>query len=99
MSLAEALANGPAGIDGTGGMEVLLEMVGTVVEEVEVDLGIAGIGLAPVGLTVACILAREEAVGACNLEVDIEVGLGRVEISEDSVGGGGAARTFLRISA
>jgi hypothetical protein len=64
--------------------EALLEIVGPVVEEVEVDLGMAGIGLAPVGLTVACILAREEAVGACNLEVDIEVGLGRVVGSEDS---------------
>jgi hypothetical protein len=79
--------------------EVLLGIVGTVVEEVEIDLGMEGIGLAPVGLTVACILAREEAVGACNLEVDIEVGLGRVVGSEDSGGGGGAARTFLRISA
>jgi hypothetical protein len=79
--------------------EVLLEIVGTVVEDVEVDLGMAGIGLAPVGLTVACILASEEAVGACNLEVDIEIGLGRVEGSEDSGGGGGAALTFLRISA
>jgi len=76
-------------------MEVLLEIVGTVLDEVEVDLGT---GLAPVGLTVACILAREEAVGACNLEVDMEVGLGRVVVSVDS-GGGGAARTFLRISA
>jgi hypothetical protein len=64
--------------------EALLEIVGPVVEEVEVDLGMAGIGLAPVGLTVACILAREEAVGACDLEVDIEVGLGRVVGSEDS---------------
>jgi hypothetical protein len=79
--------------------EVLLGIVGTVVEEVELDLGMEGIGLAPVGLTVACILAREEAVGACNLEVDIEVGLGRVVATEDSGGGGGAARTFLRISA
>lgn len=76
--------------------EVLLGML----EEVEVDLGIEGIGLAPVGLTVACILAREEAVGACNLEVDIDaVGLGRVVGSVESIGGGGAARTFLRISA
>jgi hypothetical protein len=79
--------------------EVLLGIVGTVVEEVELDLGMEGIGLAPVGLTVACILAREEAVGACNLEVDIEVGLGRVVATEDSGGGEGAARTFLRISA
>jgi len=79
--------------------EVLLGIVGTVVEEVEVDLGMAGIGLAPVGLIVACILAREEAVGACNLEVDIESGLGRVAASEESAGGGGAALTFLRISA
>ena len=95
------MANGPAGIVGTGGIaeEVLLGIVGTVVPEVEVDLGIEGTGLGPVGLIVACILAREEAVGACNLEVDMEVGLGRVEISEDSAGGGGAARTFLRISA
>jgi hypothetical protein len=80
--------------------EALLGIVGTVVEEVEVDLGMAGIGLAPVGFTVACILAREEAVGACNLEVETEVGLGRVVGSEDSGGGGGgAARTFFRISA
>jgi hypothetical protein len=72
------------------------------VEEVEIDLGIEGIGLAPVGLTVACILASEEAVGACNLDVEVEiegVGLGRLELPEDSAGGGGAALTFLRISA
>jgi len=78
---------------------VLLDIAGTAVEEVEVDLGIEGTGLGPVVLIVACILAREEAVGACNLEVAMEVGLGRIEFSEDSTGGGGAARTFLRISA
>ena len=95
------MANGPAGIVGTGGIaeEVLLDIAGTAVEEVEVDLGIAGTGLGPVGLIVACILAREEAVGACNLEVDMAAGLGRVGTSEVSTGGGGAARTFLRISA
>ena len=46
---------------------MLLDIAGTAVEEVEVDLGIEGTGLGPVVLIVACILAREEAVGACNL--------------------------------
>jgi hypothetical protein len=105
LSLDEALANGPNGTGGTGGIAakevvVLLGMVGTGgIMDVEVDLGIAGIGLAPVGLTVACILAREDAVGAYNLEEDIEVvGLTRA-ISEESTGGAGAGRAFLMISA
>ena len=73
---------------------------GIAVEEVEVVLEIVGMGRLPVGLTVACILAREEAVGAYNLEELTEVvGFDRAEPSEDSAGGGGGALTFLRISA
>lgn len=90
LSLEEALANGPAGIGGTGGI---------LADRVEVLLGIVGIGngRSVVGLIVACILASEEAVGAYNLEDEIElVGFGR---DSASAGGGGAALTFFRISA
>lgn len=86
MDRDEALANGPEGNTGTGGIaafEVVVGLgrVGTggiALFEVEVLLEIEGIGLDPEGLTVACILASELAVGAYNLDDETEfVGRGR----------------------
>jgi hypothetical protein len=66
-----------------------------------------GIGLAPLGLTVACILAIDDAVGAYSLdEVIVLVALGREgtggtesAVEAEDAGGAGAGRTFFRISA
>lgn len=70
---------------------------GSVVGSVEVFLGgRAGNGLGASGLIVACMRANEDAVGAYSLELGtVAVVLGRLS----SVGGGGAGRAFLKVSA
>jgi hypothetical protein len=95
LSREEALLNGP-GIGGTGGMAA-------VEVEAEAVLDTRGMGREPPGLTVACILASEEAVGAYNLEEGtVLVFLAfedEVDCDSSEVGGAGAGRTFFRISA
>lgn len=101
LSREEALLNGP-GMGGTGGIAD-----DDAVVEAEAVLGATGNGRAPPGLTVACILASEEAVGAYNLELEEGIVLVffalRDEVDCDNspevAGGAGAGRTFFKISA
>ena len=100
LSREEALLNGP-GMGGTGGIAD-----DDAVVEAEAVLGATGNGRAPPGLTVACILASEDAVGAYNLELEEGIVLVffalRDEVDCDNsagAGGAGAGRTFFKISA
>jgi hypothetical protein len=81
--------------------EAALEVAMVLDEDAALPPGTQGIGLDPFGLTVACILASEEAVGAYSLEeVIVLVAFGRVGTGGiTSAGGAGAGLTFFKISA
>lgn len=86
---------------GAAEVEAAAEEVVLVDEDAALPPGTEGIGLDPFGLTVACILASEEAVGAYSLEeVIVLVAFGRVGTGGIiSAGGAGAGLIFFKISA